>query len=149
MDLETRFMGFVEKTDSCWIWKGSKDKRGYGRISIHNKPHLAHRVSYILFKSFPDFEILHSCDNPSCVNPEHLTDATHYQNMKEAVERNRFKPPCLRGIEHSQSRLTDGDVLEIRRLFSEGKSGNFIAKKFNISRSNTYAIRDRKTWTHI
>lgn len=149
MDLEDRFMKFVEKTESCWIWKGCKDVRGYGRISIHNKPWLAHRVSYILYKDFPEMELLHSCDNPSCVNPEHLSQDTHQKNMRDAQDRGRMKQPCLRGSKHSQSKLTETDVVEIRRLCTEGKSANFIGKKFGIGRNNVYAIRDKKTWIHV
>lgn len=149
MELENRFMNFVEKTNECWIWKGSKDKRGYGRFSIEGKPWLAHRVSYCIFKEFPTMELLHSCDNQSCVNPDHLSEGTHLQNMRDAQNRGLMKQPGLKGSKHSQSVLTEEQVLQIRRDFSEGKSGNYVAKKYFISRSNAYFIRDKKTWTHI
>jgi len=106
MELEARFMKFVEKTDTCWIWKGCKDNRGYGRISIHNKPWLAHRVSYSIFKEYPEMDLLHSCDNPSCVNPDHLSEGTHQQNIRDAQDRGLMKQPNLRGSRHSQSKLT-------------------------------------------
>lgn len=69
-----RLHEFIEKTPDCWNWIGSKNKSGYGQISINSKPYLAHRVmSAFVFKNFYDFYIVdHKCMNKSCVNPDHL-----------------------------------------------------------------------------
>ncbi len=76
----------------CWIWKGAKTKRGYGHLSFLGKHVLAHRLMWILtFGAIHDgLEVCHSCDNPPCVNPEHLWLGTHSQNMKDAFKKGRL-----------------------------------------------------------
>lgn len=91
--LIVRFINKIEKTDSCWLWIGAKNKVGYGYFQdklTRNK--YAHRFSYNHFKGFiaDGLFVLHNCDNPSCVNPDHLFLGTHDDNMKDAVRKNRF-----------------------------------------------------------
>lgn len=78
----------------CWIWMGSKDKDGYGLISINSKYIGAHRVSWKLhFGPIPNnLFVCHHCDTPSCVNPYHLFLGTHQDNMKDAGRKHRL---CL------------------------------------------------------
>ena len=78
-----------DKETGCWIWSGAKYKNGYGWIKAFGKPVSAHRLSYELHSGpIPDgMEILHSCDNKSCVNPDHLRVGTHAENMREAADR--------------------------------------------------------------
>jgi hypothetical protein len=86
-----RFLIKVDKTDSCWIWTANKDKNGYGRFKFERYPHPAHRFSYKLFKGeIPKgMLICHSCDNPSCVNPEHLWLGSCSDNTRDMVSKNR------------------------------------------------------------
>lgn len=74
----------VEYTADCWNWKRSKDNHGYGRIGVHNKVLLAHRVVYeLLVGPIPDgLELDHLCRNPSCVNPDHLEPVMHVENVR-------------------------------------------------------------------
>lgn len=82
----------VRPSDGCWIWKGHKYQNGYGCIKVFGKTVSAHRYSYELHKGpIPKgAEILHSCDNRDCVNPDHLRAASHAENMAEASERGRM-----------------------------------------------------------
>lgn len=102
-----RFLSKVEKTDTCWIWTGYKTKTGYGTFKFKYYPHPAHRFSYQIFKGeIPKgLHICHSCDNPSCVNPEHLWTGTAQQNMIDCVQKGRHKETrkthCLRGHEYT------------------------------------------------
>lgn len=86
-----RFWEKVIKTDCCWMWLASKDPSGYGTILYLGKVHKAHRLSYQL--KFGDFDsnlrVLHSCDNPSCVNPSHLFLGTQSDNMQDMVKKGR------------------------------------------------------------
>jgi len=76
----------------CWVWQGHTYKNGYGCLKAFGKTVSAHRLSYELYKGpIPDGrEIMHSCDNRLCVNPDHLTTGTHAANMKEAADRGRM-----------------------------------------------------------
>ncbi len=104
----------VNETTGCWEWTGSLTAKGYGQIKAFGRMRGAHIVSYELHKGpIPaGCEILHSCDNKPCINPDHLSAHSHAKNMKEAAERglmpkgenhSRFKKPGRRGIASSQS----------------------------------------------
>ena len=92
-ELKDRLEKKVDKSSKCWIWQGYKTKFGYGRIRFKGKSHLAHVLSYMVFKN--DFqpipqgqEIRHLCPikhNPSCINPEHLEIGTRSQNALDSV----------------------------------------------------------------
>ena len=102
MTLHDRFFNHVKKTSSCWLWSAYKDKNGYGRIKVNGVSRCAHVVSWaIKNKREPDNCILHSCDNPSCVNPDHLRDGTHRENTQDSVNRKRHfeaaKTRCNKG----------------------------------------------------
>ena len=80
---------------ACWIWVGALDTDGYGMIAVGRGPKSAHRISWILKNGeIPDGKhVLHTCDNPACVNPDHLFLGTHSDNMKDGVKKGRIKPP--------------------------------------------------------
>lgn len=83
---------FVDRReDGCWWWLGQKDKAGYGYLRPNRKRTAAHRYFYTLYNAdIPEgLDVLHSCDNPSCVNPEHLRVGTHSENMLEAYRKGR------------------------------------------------------------
>lgn len=86
-----RFMKYVEKTAECWIWKGHKNKDGYGNFSIRRKTSASHRYSWIFHKGeiTKGMNVLHSCDNRYCVNPEHLFLGTQRDNMEDMIRKGR------------------------------------------------------------
>jgi hypothetical protein len=74
----------------CWLWQGWARKDGYGVTRRNNQRVLAHRLSYELFHGrVPTQWVLHSCDTPLCVNPHHLREGTHQDNMDDMKARNR------------------------------------------------------------
>lgn len=91
-NLLERFLKKVNKTDGCWLWTGCVAGR-YGLIRDNHKGLRAHRVSHQLFKgpTPSDLEVMHTCDNPVCVNPEHLVLGTHTDNMRDMFKKNRRK----------------------------------------------------------
>lgn len=80
-----------EDENGCWIWKAVKNYRGYGHISFRNYPRRSHRVSYTVHKGeIPKgMLVLHKCDNPSCINPDHLFLGTHQDNMNDMKKKGR------------------------------------------------------------
>ena len=94
-----RFWNKVEKTDGCWLWIGSKSKRGYGYFEIKGKTFKSHRVAYeISIGKIPrDKYVCHHCDNPSCVRPEHLWIGTFEENNHDMMRKGRMRSlgvPC-------------------------------------------------------
>lgn len=101
--------------DSCWPFLRSKNRLGYGRVWSEGKCHEAHRFAYSLVKgTIPKGKLIrHSCDFPSCCNPDHLLVGTHYDNAQDREQRNRGNQP--KADDNSQSKLTTRDVIFIRR----------------------------------
>lgn len=85
-----RFWTKVNDTGYCWEWKRGK-KGGYGLFKINGKDIIASRMAYILiYGKIPDnLQVLHKCDNPCCVNPDHLFTGTHYDNMIDMMRKGR------------------------------------------------------------
>jgi len=104
--LHIRFWRNVTKLDGnkCWQWNGSKDQNGYGKLSIGNKickrDIKAHRLSYEMrFGPIRDGNVIcHTCDNPNCVNPNHLFEGTQKDNMRDASRKNRLNPKSLENL---------------------------------------------------
>lgn len=90
--LATRFMRYVNKTDTCWLWTGATMGAGYGGIGYKGRMVKAHRVSYELAHgAIPDgMWVLHTCDVPACVNPAHLFIGTRADNMRDAHQKGRI-----------------------------------------------------------
>jgi hypothetical protein len=167
----TRFWDKVKKTDSCWLWIGAKTKSGYGMIIMgRGKSVSAHRISYEMhYGVIPSgLYVCHHCDNPSCVNPNHLFAGTNSDNILDAVKKGRHgsathpeqiqrggehssrrRPECRpRGESHALAKLTEKEVISIRSL--RGKvPRKEIATAFSVSEANIKAILARHTWRHI
>ena len=131
--------------DGCWYWQGSISGRGYGGLSVDGKWRRAHRVAWTLANNMPipdGLHVMHSCDNPSCVNPEHLSVGTHDDNMQDMVKKGRARS----GEGHCNSKLSEEQVLEIRR---STLSGRRLALIYGVSNSTIGKIRRRSIWKHI
>ena len=148
-----RFWAKVEKTDTCWIWTGAK-RGGYGMFRFKTgSPVGAHRISYQLATGkYPKEFVLHSCDNPACVNPEHLFVGTHQDNMDDMYAKNRrqrrmrtVKPPRKIAFK----KLSREDVQQIRELLARGSTGISIARRFGVTHQMIYAIKHGKTYASV
>lgn len=131
-----------EPNTGCWLWLGWVDKDGYG--TIRGRP--AHRKSYEAHKgAIPEGKIvLHSCDQPGCVNPDHLRCGSHQENSDDRVMRGRAAGP--RGVDHGSSKLDDYDVLKIR---ADQRSARQIAAQYGVHKSTVCRIRSRQLWPHV
>ncbi len=139
----------------CWKWTGRKDRHGYGIMHYRNidgTPHwtvLATRISWFLHHGeMPqDKHVLHSCDNPECVNPNHLFLGTHVDNMADRDKKGRNKVHF--GQDNFQCRLTPEKVLEIRELSKQGLSSIKIGARFGVSKTSILMILNGRTWGHV
>lgn len=131
----------------CWEWQGAKQLGGYGRVVLPDGSRSGtHQVAYFLKTGvWPSKNVLHSCDNPPCCNPDHLREGTQVQNVLDMVERGR----SARGEKHPNSLLTDANVRHINRLLAQGFQGKDIAESFGVSEMAISDIKLGKKWKHI
>lgn len=143
-----RFMDKVKKEENgCWIWRASKDKLGYGRIIYGTRTtFLAHRLSYILFRGeiSEGKLILHSCNKPSCVNPNHLRIGTDADNAKDKVIAGNSNKGKI-----TSAKLTESDVQRIKEMVRLGTKYIDVAMEFNVHEETIGHIIRGKTWKHV
>ena len=142
--VEGRLLSKVQKTETCWLWLADKVTGGYGRIKVGRGLKLAHRVSYELFvgKIPNGMQVLHSCDNPPCVNPKHLFLGNDRINVDDKIRKKRH---CF-GENHPKAKITEKDVFLIR---SSDLSKNQLAKAFGLTAQSISDILLRKSWRHL
>jgi hypothetical protein len=151
--LEERFWAKVDKTDSCWNWLGGTNKQGYGKISYggykNEKSLAAHRVSYQLANGeIPEgMFVLHSCDNPRCVNPEHLFVGTRQDNVDDRERKGRNK--IMRGDRVGTSVLTNEQVAAIKRSLLDGESIKDRSARYSVHRRTISGIKNEEIWQSI
>ena len=136
-----------EKSDSeCWIWQGSIDDKGYGKLSFQGKFWFAHRLAFFLtYGELPPC-VCHTCDNPPCVNPKHLFGGTLKDNSQDMVRKGRkYVRP---GETNHQSKLKTADVLEIRKMHKI-LGRQVLAKNYNVTPLTIDGIIARRRWKHI
>jgi hypothetical protein len=145
---EERFWKYVQKgkPNECWLWIGCvfKKRRGYGQF-FSGKHSRAHRFSYELhYGKIPDgLMVLHHCDNPPCVNPRHLFCGTAKENTEDMIKKGRMS----KGEKHPISKLTEKQVVEIRKIGLSGKlTQGEIGKKFGVSNITISDIMRNKKW---
>ena len=146
-----RFFKFVKKTESCWEWIGAKNERGYGVFTKNRTNIKAHRFSWELVygKINGGMFICHSCDNPSCVNPNHLFIGNQKDNMADCKSKGRMRIPHHKGTKNGRAVLNESDVVEILALRKSGATYNYIAKKYSVHVNTVAKIVTRKTWKDI
>lgn len=135
--------------DQCWFWERSTNKCGYGTFGFMGKPWLAHRFAYTVAKAdIPEgMCVCHSCDNPPCCNPAHLWLGTPLQNTQDAGAKLRLRKAA--GEASGTAKLTEQDVLSIRRRFAAGDKRSVIAVDLNMSWAAIDCIARRVTWRHL
>lgn len=154
----------IDKDTECWNWVGGvRTVSGYGAFRFNGRQNSAHRVSWILHNgTIPDgLFVLHKCDNPACVNPSHLFLGTAQDNSNDMKNKGRsprgerhgshLHPERIaRGEENGNSKLTEKEVLEIRRLFASGKYRKIeLSRKFGVDHKLIERIINREIWVHI
>jgi len=132
----------IKSKTECWVWNGGKSNYGYGHFWYNGKTYGAHRMSYRIHnKNFPKkLFILHSCDNPSCVNPSHLFTGTHIENMRDRERKGRGDAAKRIGERNPVHKLKDSEVKDIIKKYSSNMSQTKIAKIFKINQCHVSRI---------
>ncbi len=134
----------------CWLWTASTAGRGYGQLRVPGTRRnvYAHRFSYELFKGpIPrGMQLLHSCDNPGCVNPEHLSIGTCKDNLQDMKSKGRH----LRGERNARAVLAPGQVEAIKVLLNHsGLSQVEIGRQFGVHQTIISKIKRGERWEHV
>ena len=135
--------------NDCWEWIGCKNSTGYGSMTVNQKTYSAHRLIYVLTypntieykapkdKTLKEF-ILHSCDNRTCCNPNHMTLGNYNDNNKDAKNKGRSK--TVYGANHKNAKLTQEQANKVRQLHGIGINYSQLGIFFGISANNISRI---------
>ena len=150
--VEVRFWRRVEKTDGCWWWIPAKSANKYGLIQlggVGSKSVTTHRFSYELHNGeIPEgMIVMHSCDNPSCVNPDHLSLGTHKDNVADMIAKGRRGDPKVVGVDHPKAVLNEHKVRYIRA--NPSKSHAQLARELGVGANTVRGVRTGRTWSHV
>lgn len=152
-DMQSYFRERVSISDSgCWNWTLHCNEDGYGVVGLRKyRNQRAHRVSYEVFKGpIPDgLVVMHSCDNPRCCNPEHLSVGTHLDNHTDSRNKNRASAFWYRGAINPKSVLTDFDVRRIREMRASGRRYKEISAEIGCGKTLAVLVATGKRWSHV
>ena len=150
-----RFWSQVEKTPSCWLWRGWVTSAGYGETSVGGRRITVHRLSYTLAHGpIPAGKlIMHTCDVPLCVRPEHLRLGTDAENHADKVAKGRH----YYGVRNKKARLTDELVRKIRAEYRHEKrpgtrsstNAEVLARKYGVARNTIVNAALGRMWRHV
>lgn len=140
------FLSRVAQGDGCWMWQRSLDAHGYGQTWFRRKVSKAHRVAWtVLVGEIPEgLHVLHKCDNPPCVNPDHLFLGTNQDNIRDRLSKNRPRGG-VRGASHRSAKLSWDQVEEIRRRYIWG-NGRALGREFGVTHASIVRIVNKTGW---
>jgi hypothetical protein len=144
-----RPIGFTVDGNDCFVVANHHTNTGYPRKSIGGKMFYLNRLIFEeCFGPIPDgLCVCHKCDNPSCINPEHLFLGTQLENIKDRDRKGRtVNPPALNGEFHPNHKLTNESVLNIR---NDSRPHEIIAREYGINKHYVCDIKKRRAWRHM
>jgi hypothetical protein len=141
----------IGNPDDCWEWQAGRNKDGYGHffVSPQLRGQRANRVAWELTNGpIPKgLDVLHTCDNPPCCNPAHLFLGTHLDNMHDRDNKGRLVIPDNSGESNGIARLTEPQIIEIRRLYGAKTYNQYqLADMFGVSQVQISRIVNGKRW---
>jgi hypothetical protein len=143
-DPRERFLSKVDQSGECHLWRGALGQDGYGKFQLNGggkQQHVrAHRYAFFLAHGrWPSEFVLHSCDTPACVNPEHLSEGSQTENLIQCVVRGR----------RSALRLNVDLVRCARERHAAGETTSAIARDLGVKRETLDGAIQRRSWRHV
>lgn len=139
-------LSIPEPNSGCWIWLGNiySERKPYGRIDVGGRTQQAHRVSYETYMGrIPKgLQIRHNCDNPSCINPDHMTVGTSQQNVEDRDLRGRTR----QGVKHANSKFSESDIREIR---ASSENNYALGRRYGVAESTIRHIKSRFSYRSV
>lgn len=134
----------------CWEFPVARGGR-YGYLSIHSRPHAAHRLAWELVNGpIPEgMFVCHTCDNKPCCNPDHLWVGTHVENMADMAAKGRHAMNLKFGVLHHSAKLTTRQVRDVRTALAYGVPLRVIARLAGLHRKSITKIRDGLSWADV
>lgn len=134
------------RPNGCLEFQGNRSRDGYGMIQHNGKSRLSHRVAYEIYnnESPGEMDVMHSCDNPRCVNPMHLSLGTHTDNMRDMFAKGRGYSP--RGMNHPMAKLNPEKAFEIRWYAAMERKHKDIAAEYGVTRPLISGIVRGEQW---
>jgi hypothetical protein len=154
--MEEKFRNGIGVPDGngCIPWAGAKCKSGYGMLYLTTavgakaKMVLAHRAAYQMANGpIPaEMDVLHSCDNPPCVNPDHLFLGTQRDNNQDMIAKGRQ----ARGETNGRAKLTEADIASIRERYGAGRASiKSLGEEFGVTKATIRDVASGRTWKHV
>ena len=142
-----------EPMSGCWLWTAGVNGNGYGAIRADGRSQLAHRVAWQLYRGpiphgagYHGTCVLHRCDNPVCVNPDHLFLGSNADNAADKKRKGRARTTPRLGEDHPAAKLNEQQVLAIR---ADKRGKHKLAREYDVSPSLIGQIKRRIAWRHI
>jgi hypothetical protein len=141
-------LNFVETSEGCWEWSATRAPTGYGIVRYKNKHVRAHRLFWEIINGPIPKGLMgcHKCDNPPCVNPDHIFLGTASDNILDSHSKGRISQ---RGSANHGSKLTEKDIVKIFKIRRSGASHVALAKQFGVTSGLICLILQRKIWKHV
>lgn len=150
--VESRFWPKVHKTENCWLWTGAKNSQGYGNFWDGMNYIHAHRASWIIkYGDIPSgMCVLHRCDVPLCINPDHLWIGTKGDNNKDRSAKGRNGDCACPGTKNGRAKLTEADVRAIREKYKTGLYYQYLlAEEYGVVQTTISSITRRRLWPDL
>jgi hypothetical protein len=139
----------IKGEDDCWCWIGEKNSNGYGTLRKYGRKLAAHRISWEIENAVEipsGLVVCHKCDNPLCVNPNHLFIGTQKENMEDAAKKHRLHKTSPSGINAARAKLNQETLKQLRNDYLGGVFYKDLSKKYNLSGVCIHKIVKNKTY---
>lgn len=148
-----RFLSRIDQKsiDECWSWLGGISSNNRGMMRVDGQQTNAHRISFRIFcgEIENNTVIMHKCDNPNCVNPNHLRKGTQQENVDDMYAKNRQRHTPSKGSKNGRAVLNEADVKDIKGLLHQGYSQSEIARMYEVTPRTVCAINAGTLWSHV